>query len=148
MLIFILALVCSKMPKNKVSRKWLPTKRIARSLHDIDSWLYKDLICPLCLQNEHKWRHFDDAQTIISHCVERHLSKLEQFLLYAFLNYSDKKASDSDDVQIAIDQVLEDYGKRDIRSSQCFCPFCLASLQSVCELALFPHSFFKDPFED
>ena len=114
--------------KGKLPRKWLPAKRLARSLRNAEKWLYEDLVCPICVESRHKWRVFESARQIVEHCVDKHFSKKEQFLLYAFLNYTEKHAAADDQVQEAIDDVLEDRNKRDIRTSQCFCPFCLAVL--------------------
>lgn len=115
------------MPKEaKLSRKWLPAKRLARSLRNVEKWLYEGLVCPICVETRHKWRVFESAQEIVEHCVEKHFTKKEQFLLYAFLNYTEKRVAEDDQVQEDMDDVLEERGKHDIRTSQCFCPFCLA----------------------
>lgn len=62
---------------------------------------------------------------LVLHIVHKHLTNDEQYLLNAFLTWSEKAVTESDIVQAAIDDVLEEHGKRDIRTSICFCPFCL-----------------------
>ncbi len=111
--------------RHKLPRKWLPTTRLARSLHDIDFWLYHELTCPLCLRGERKWRSFDSVVEIVNHCIDEHFTEPERFLLEKFLVEDEKKVAQSDDVQAVMDDVLEERGKRDILTSLCFCPFCL-----------------------
>lgn len=109
----------------KLYRKWLPVKRLARSLRNIEQWIYNDLICPICVETKHKWYAFDNVAQIVNHCVTKHFTAAEQFLLHTFLTYTEQRVQNDDQVQEAIDDVLEEHGKRDIKTSQCFCPFCL-----------------------